>query len=178
MNETNLQIAIKDYIKKLKSKNDLINDLNTKLEELKNKKDNLVNTKQSLKEQNNKIKKKKTDKIILSTLNSNKMRCSSCCYIQQNKSLSTSITQSNKDISVNQKTEYNNGSHFSAEKPKKNVKIAIFKILKKKNDELEEVYKKCIIEKKNAAQKVFEIEKKCGIIIKNAFKKSDFLFKK
>ena len=177
MNEANLQIAIKDYIKKLKSKNDLINDLTTKLDELKNKKDKLENTKQSLKEQNNKINKKKTDKIILSNLKSKKMRCSSCCDIQLNKSLSTNITQSNKENYVNQKTDYN-GSHFSIEKPKKNVKIAIFKILKKKNDELEEVYKKCVIEKKNAYQKVFEIEKKCDLIIKNAIKKSDFLFKK
>ena len=177
MNEVNLQITINNYIKKLKSKNDLINDLSTKLDEIKNKKDKLENTKQSLKEQNNKIKKKKTDKIILSNLSSNKMRCSSCCNAQLNKSLSTNITQSNRDISVNQKTEYNR-NHFNIEKPKKNVKIAIFKILKKKNDELEEVYKKCIIEKKNAAQKVFEIEKKCDLIIKNAIKKSDFLFKK
>ena len=68
MYEINLQIAIKDYIKKLKSKNDLINDLNTKLEELKNKKDKLVNTKKSLKEQNNKINEIKADRIILSTL--------------------------------------------------------------------------------------------------------------
>ena len=177
MNETNLQIAINDYIKKLKSKNDLINDLNTKLDELKNKKDKLINTKKSLKEQNNKVKKRKADKIILSSLNSNRARCFSCSDIQQNISLSTSITESNKDISVNQKTEYN-GSHCSVEKPKKNVKMAIFKILKKKNDELEEVYKKCIIEKKNVVQKVLEIEKKCDLIIKNAIKKSDFLFKK
>ena len=177
MNETNLQIAIKDYIKKLKSKNDLINELNTKLDELNNKKYKLVNTKKSLKEQNNKIKKKKTDKVILSSLSSNRMRCSSCCDIQLNQSISTSITQSNKDHSVNQKTEYN-GSHLSHEKSKKNVQIALFKILKKKNDELEEVYKKCIIEKKNSSQKVFEIEKKCELIIKNAIKKSDFLFKK
>ena len=84
MNETNLQIAINDYIKKLKSKNDLINDLNTKLDELKNKKDKLINTKKSLKEQNNKVKKRKADKIILSSLNSNRARCFSCSDIQQN----------------------------------------------------------------------------------------------
>ena len=177
MNETNLQIAIKDYIKKLKSKNDLINDLNKKLEELKNKKDILAKTKKSLKEQNNKINKKKADRIILSTLSNKKFRCSSCGYKQLNKSLSTSITQSNKDISVNQKTEFNE-SKYITEKTKKNAQIAIFKNLKKKNDELEEAYKKFIIEKKIAAQNVIEIEKKCDLIIKNAIKKSDFLFKK
>ena len=110
-------------------------------------------------------------------MSNKRLRCFSTSNTQVNKSLSTSITQSNNDIPVNQKTEFNRSQYF-VEKPKNNVKIAIFTNLKKKNDELEEVYKKFIIEKKNAAQKVFEIEKKCDLIIKNAIKKSDFLFKK
>ena len=158
MNETNLQIAIKDYIKKLKSKNDLINDLNKKLEELKNKKDILANTKKSLKEQNNKINKKKADRIILSTLSNKKFRCSSCGYKQLNKSLSTSITQSNKDISVNQKTEFNE-SKYITEKTKKNVQIAIFKNLKKKMMNWKKLIKNSLLKKRLQLKMLLKLKK-------------------
>ena len=158
MNETNLQIAIKDYIKKLKSKNDLINDLNKKLEELKNKKDILANTKKSLKEQNNKINKKKADRIILSTLSNKKFRCSSCSYKQLNKSLSTSITQSNKNISVNQKTEFNE-SKYITEKTKKNVQIAIFKNLKKKMMNWKKLIKNSLLKKRLQLKMLLKLKK-------------------
>ena len=158
MNETNLQIAIKDYIKKLKSKNDLINDLNKKLEELKNKKDILANTKKSLKEQNNKINKKKADRIILSTLSNKKFRCSSCGYKQLNKSLSTSITQSNKNISVNQKTEFNE-SKYITEKTKKNVQIAIFKNLKKKMMNWKKLIKNSLLKKRLQLKMLLKLKK-------------------
>ena len=89
MNESSIEISIREYIKKLKLKLNLFDEYNNKLEQLINKKEELIINKNLLKEENNK-KYKKDRNIIGNNLSNN----------YTNKKYNHSIEKSKKRVEI------------------------------------------------------------------------------
>ena len=71
MNYKSLEISIKEYKQKLKSRKDLIEKYKKQLEDLKNKKEQLIKVKITLKTKNNNLLNINADNSILSSYNIN-----------------------------------------------------------------------------------------------------------
>ena len=158
MSEANLHFKIKEYIMKLSSKKEIIEELNGELERLNKIKNKLSQTKSSIKEEYKKFEKQNKS-IINST---NLIKETNFLYnLKYKNKLNNNIGI--KDIN---KTNYKK-RNFSATKPRKRLDINIVKDLIKQNNELEDNLINYNHELNNIIQTVNEMEIKCKLLMIN-----------
>ena len=159
MNEINLHLKIKEYIMRISSKKDIINDLNSELEGLNKIKKELIQNKKNLKNEYN----------TLEYQNKN-------FFSNESNNLNYNINnQLNKKAGINKNNNYKK-RNYSATKVKKRMDIDIITDLKKENNNLENILMNYKNELSNIIQQVNDMEIKCKLLTLNANEQTN-LFK-
>ena len=154
MSEANIHFKIKEYIMRLSSKKEIIDELNKELESLSKEKEQLNQTKSNLKNEYKINEKKKKDIINYCNLNDE----------------SNIIYNINKEIKNYNYLKVNlKKRNYSAARPKKRIEINALNDLKKENNELEDELIYYNNELENIIQKVYDMELKCKLLMHDAY---------
>jgi len=170
MSEANIHFKIKEYIMRLTSKKEIIDELSKDLEELNRIKNTLIQNRDTLKEEYNTFEKQ--NKLII---NSYKLSNEANNNInnKNNNQLNRKIgIKRNNTLGLNNKKR-----NFSAAKPKKRIEINILNDLKKQNNDLENVLIEYNHELNKIIQNVNEMEIKCKLLMHNTDKHTNYIKK-
>ena len=145
MSDANIHFKIKEYIMRLSSKKEIIDELNKELESLSKEKEQLIQNKSILKNKYKINEKKKKDIINYCNLNDE-----------------SNIT--NKEIKNYLKVNLKK-RNYSAARPKRSLEINALNDFKKENNELENELIYYNHELENIIQKVYNMELSCKLLI-------------
>ena len=151
MSDANIHFKIKEYIMRLSSKKEIIDELNKELESLIKAKEQLIQAKSILKNEY-KINENKKKEII------------NYCNLNDESNIINNINKENKNnIKVNLKKR-----NYSAARPKRRLEINALNDLKKENNELEDELIYYNHELENVIQKVYDMELSCKLLMHQA----------